>query len=100
MPGVGVAKCSPSASHPNGPLGGLVPTGYLEVGHRPLGFARRYLSVTAMDDRLAWIRHQLELVVDTRLAVELTIAETLRYNRLADEEERLLRRLATSGHGT
>lgn len=56
--------------------------------------------VTAMDDRLAWIHHQLELVVDTRLAVELTIAETLRYNRLADEEERLLRRLATSGHGS
>jgi hypothetical protein len=76
---------------------GLVPTGYFEVGPRPLAVARLDTSVvTPVEDRLGWVRHQLEIMVDTRLGAELTIGGTIHYTRLADEEARLLGRLATS----
>ena len=47
------------------------------------------------EDRLDWVRHQLELMVDTRLDVPLTIAETIRYNGLVAEEALLLSRRDT-----
>ena len=57
-------------------------------------------AVTGTDeDTLAWVRRRLDALVFARLDGPLSLAESVDYDTLATEEERLLR-CRTDGHGS